>query len=38
MKLVFVGAWVGAAGAIVMTAGAGVGMAMEIGGLFIMGC
>lgn len=38
MKLVFVAAWAGATVAICMTGGAAVGMAMEMGGLFIMGC
>lgn len=38
IKLVFVGAWVGATGVMDMTGGAGVGMAMETGGLVIMGC
>lgn len=38
MKLVFVGAWAVAAGVMAMTGGAGVGMAMETGGLAIMGC
>lgn len=38
MKLVFVGAWACATGAMAMTGGAGVAMAMETGGLVIMGC
>lgn len=37
-KPVLVGACMGATGCMVMTGGAGVGMAMETGGLAIMGC
>lgn len=38
MKLGFVGGWAGPAGAMAMTCVAGVGIAMETGGLAIMGC
>lgn len=38
MKPLLVGACMGATGCMAMTGGAGVGMAMETGGLAIMGC
>ena len=38
MKFEFAGGWAGAAGAMAMTGGACVGMAMETGGAAIMGC